>query len=113
MRRPSSRNGSSPLPKTIEHFPALNDFTLIEKDSSYVLRNVTESGAVQEFEQLVFHGGPGSVLEMRVFGEEDLLQHLRGAGFEDTKVYRTPDFLHGVWWPEPWSLPISARKTTS
>ena len=100
----------APAPKTIEHFPDLNDFTLIKKDSSYILRNVTESGAVQEFEQLVFHGGPGSVLEMRVFGEEDLLQHLRDAGFEDTKVYRAPDFLHGVWWPEPWSLPISARK---
>jgi SAM-dependent methyltransferase len=103
----------APVPKTIEHFPDLNDFTLIEKDNSYVLRNVTESGAIQEFEQLVFHGGPGSVLEMRVFGEEDLLQHLRDAGFEDTKVYRTPDFLHGVWWPESWSLPISARKATS
>jgi SAM-dependent methyltransferase len=97
---------------TIEHFPDLYDFTVVEDHEALVLRNKTEAGVIQEFRNLVFHGGPGTTLEMRVFGEEDLLQHLRDAGFEDTKVYRTPDFLHGVWWPEPWSLPISARKAT-
>ena len=33
------------------------------------------------------------MLETRVFGEEDLLQRLRDTGFEDSKVYRTRDFL--------------------
>ena len=33
------------------------------------------------------------MLETRVFGEEDLLQHLRDAGFEDSKAYRARDFL--------------------
>ena len=98
---------------TIEHFPELYDFTVVVDHEALVLRNKTREGVVQEFRNLVFHGGPGTTLEMRVFGEEDLLQHLRDAGFEETKVYRTPDFLHGVWWPEPWSLPISARKGTS
>ena len=68
----------------------------MEDHEAVVLRNRTREGVIQEFRNLVFHGGRGTTLEMRAFGEEDLLRHLRGAGFEDTKVYRTPDFLHGV-----------------
>jgi SAM-dependent methyltransferase len=99
-----------PQAETIEHFPELNEFTLIEQNGSYTLRNVTRRGVVQEFTPLVFHGGPGSTLEMRVFGEKALLSHLELAGFEEIKIHRTCDFRHGIWWPEPWSLPISARK---
>lgn len=99
--------------ETVEHFPELNEFRMIEREGSYILRNVTKTGNVQEFDRLVFHGGPGATLEMRVFGEQALLQHLRGTGFEAITVHRTPDFVHGVWWPEPWSLPISARKPRS
>lgn len=99
-----------PWEKTVEHFPDLYDFTIIADNGSYRLENVTRSGEVQEFRDLVFHGGPGTTLEMRVFGEEALLQHLAEAGFETITVHRTPDFPHGIWWPEPWSLPISARR---
>ena len=98
------------IPQTIEHFPELYDFNLIRTNDGYRLRNVTEKGAVQEFDHLIFHGGPGSTLEMRIFAETELLQHLHSVGFQDIKVHRTPDFRHGIWWPEPWSLPISARK---
>jgi SAM-dependent methyltransferase len=100
----------APQQETIEHFPELNEFTLIEQSGSYKLRNVTQQGVVREFSGLVFHGGPGSTLEMRVFGEKALLSHLESAGFEEVKVHHTCDFRHGIWWPEPWSLPISARK---
>jgi SAM-dependent methyltransferase len=96
--------------KTIEHFPDLYDFTIIADNGSYRLENVTRSGEVQEFHDLIFHGGPGATLEMRVFGEAALLQDLAAAGFEEITVHRTPDFPHGIWWPEPWSLPISARR---
>ena len=99
-----------PWGKTVEHFPDLYDFTLVADNGSYRLENVTRSGEVQEFRNLVFHGGPGTTLEMRVFGEEALLQHLAEAGFETITVHRTPDFPHGIWWPEPWSLPLSARR---
>jgi SAM-dependent methyltransferase len=97
-----------PFAKTVEHFPELYDFTLIADNGSYRLENVTRSGETQEFCDLVFHGGPGTTLEMRVFGEAALLQHLAEAGFEAITVHRTPDFPHGIWWPELWSLPISA-----
>jgi SAM-dependent methyltransferase len=102
-----------PQAETIEHFPELNEFRIIEKDGSFVLRNKTKAGIVQEFNDLVFHGGPGSTLEMRVFAETALIQHLKDAGFADVKVHRRADLDHGIWWPEPWAFPISGRKATA
>jgi SAM-dependent methyltransferase len=96
--------------ETIEHCPELYDFTIIADNESYRLENVTRSGEAQEFHDLVFHGGPGSTLEMRVFAEAALLQHLAEAGFEAITVHRTPDFPHGIWWLEPWAFPLSARR---
>ncbi len=98
------------MPDTQEHFSDLYDFQIVEDRGTSVLRNTTREGEVQEFRNLVFHGGPGSTLEMRVFSENALVRLLREAGFEEIKVHRKPDIVHGVWWPEPWSLPISARK---
>jgi SAM-dependent methyltransferase len=96
--------------ETIEHFPDLNDYGLVNQEGSYLLRNVTAAGETQEFRKLVFHGGPGTTLEMRVFARDDLLHRLRQAGFDEVYIHHTPDFAHGVWWPEPWSLPVTARK---
>jgi SAM-dependent methyltransferase len=95
---------------TREHFPDLYEFNISESNGTYVLKNRTKSGVMQEFSDLCFHGGPGSTLEMRVFSESALLAHLRDAGFESVKVHRALDFRHGVWWPQPWGFPISARK---
>jgi SAM-dependent methyltransferase len=96
--------------ETVEHFPELYDFAIIAKDESYRLENVTRSGEAQEFNDLIFHGGPGATLEMRVFAEAALLRHLAEAGFENITVHRTPDLPHGIWWPEPWAFPLSARR---
>ncbi len=74
-----------------------------------MLKNRTREGVIQEFRNLVFHGGPGTTLEMRVFSENSIIQHLRNAAFTAIKVHREPDFAHGIWWPQTWSLPISAR----
>ena len=94
---------------TIEHFPELYDFTIVEDNETFVLKNRTREGVIQEFRNLVFHGGPGTTLEMRVFSENSIIQHLRNAAFHAIKVHREPDFAHGVWWPESWAFPISAR----
>jgi SAM-dependent methyltransferase len=95
---------------TLEHFPDLNEFSITEQYGSYTLRNVTKDGVVQEFRNLVFHGGPGMTLEMRVFSEKDLVTRLENSGFRDVKVHRHPDLTCAAWWPQPWSLPISAHK---
>lgn len=98
-------------PATIEHFPELNDFTVIANGGGApFLRNVTRDGVIEEFRNLVFHSGDGSTLEMRVFCEADLLRQLEAAGFKAIQIHRTPDFSRGICWPEPWSFPISARK---
>ena len=44
--------------ETVEHFPELHEFSIVEKDGSFVLRNKTQAGVVQEFNDLIFHGGP-------------------------------------------------------
>jgi len=99
--------------ETIEHFPELYDFTVVKDHETFVLRNKTREGAVQEFKNVVFHGGPGTTLEMRIFSENSIIQHLKGASFHMIKVHREPDFAHGVWWPQPWAFPISARKRST
>ena len=96
--------------ETIEHFPELHRFTIVERDGSYELNNVTKSGVKQTFRNPVFHGGRGATLEMRIFCYSDLLRLLKASGFEDIVVHGSPDFRHGIWWPQPWSLPITARK---
>jgi hypothetical protein len=101
---------SSYLPATIEHFPDLYDHSVAQDETGrYVLTNRTRDGVVQRFDKLVFHGGPGATLEMRVFAEDDLLNHLSAAGFSRVEIHREPVFKYGIYWPQPWSLPIAAR----
>ncbi len=97
-------------PETIEHFPELYHFKVEDRQGGLTLTNVTQTGTTQRFDKLIFHGGPGTTLEMRVFAEEDLKRQLAAAGFTQIKVHRQPCFKYGIWWPENWSLPISARR---
>jgi SAM-dependent methyltransferase len=94
---------------TIEHFPELHDWKL-EKRDQWILQNTTSDGRIQEFNNLVFHGGEGETLEMRVFCEKHLMQLLSDAGFSPVSIMKDPDFTHGVYWPCQWSLPVLARK---
>lgn len=95
--------------KTIEHFPELHDWTLAERNGKRTVFNATVDGRLQEFSPLVFHGGGSSVLEMRVFGRDDLLDNLRTAGFRDIHVRR--DVLkYGIRNGVAWSRPITAKR---
>ena len=96
---------------TIEHFPELNEFTIDEVEGTHVLTNRTRQGEMQRYDQLIFHGGPGSTLEMRVFSESDLAQQLRDAGFSEVTFYRDSVLRYGIAWPQPWSRPIAATKS--
>lgn len=93
----------------MEHFPDLYDYQIMETDGHYILRNVTRAGVSQTFDDLVFHGGAGATLEMRLFSESSLLEELRKAGFGKVKIYKDADLAHGIHWSHDWSLPISAR----
>lgn len=72
--------------ESIEHFPHLENFKIVELSGKYILINVGPDGSTQSFENLSFHGGPGAVLEMRVFGEGDILSMLAFAGFSNVEV---------------------------
>ena len=95
---------------TLEHFPELHDYRLEKRGKNRVLTNLTAGGARQEFEHLVFHGGEGETLEMRVFSESGVLEELRRAGFEDIRIHGEPCHAFGVHWVCDWSLPVSARR---
>jgi hypothetical protein len=67
--------------QTREHFPELHDFRLTQENGTWVLHNRCSDGRNQIFRDLVFHGGPGRTLEMRVFSESQLVRELEAAGF--------------------------------
>ena len=94
---------------TIEHFPELHDYRIEKRDGRFVLCNRTKAGVEQKFENVIFHGGPGNTLEMRLFSESGVRRELTHAGFTDIKLHREPVFERGIYWNAPWSVPITAR----
>jgi SAM-dependent methyltransferase len=96
--------------KTKGHFPELHNFSLANLGEETVLVNRRRDGSIEVFDNLVFHGGPGSTVEMRLFSEESLKEQLLGAGFSSVRVAFEdwPEF--GIELAEKWSLPIAARK---
>jgi SAM-dependent methyltransferase len=94
----------------LEHFPNLKDYRLVELDSGWVLVNRTEDGRIETFEGLTFHGGDGSTVEMRVFGQERLVSDLKDAGFETVEVTSAPIEDFGILIRGHCSFPMVARK---
>ncbi len=95
---------------TAEHFPSLHEYSLAAPGGKTVLVNRRRDGAIEVFENLVFHGGHGSTLEVRLFTEPSLRMTLAEAGFREVHfaAENWPEF--GVEHSETWSLPIAARK---
>ena len=98
---------------TLEHFPELHDFAVTALRDQWVLVNRTRDGRLQTYDNLVFHGGPGSTLEMRVFNESTIRTLLSDVGFKSIRIAgeSCPEF--GILPDDPWSLPIAARKGDS
>jgi SAM-dependent methyltransferase len=95
-------------PGTREHFPNLHDWSMAEADGRWTLTNRTADGRLETFDDLVFHGGPGSTLEMRVFSRAALEREFREAGFARVRIADEPCLAYGIHWPEPWSVPMVA-----
>jgi SAM-dependent methyltransferase len=96
--------------KTREHFPDLHECALAAPGGRTVLVNRRRDGTLEVFDNLQFHGGHGSTLEIRVFTEESLRELLIQSGFRELAIspVDTPEF--GIELAQPWSLPIAARK---
>ncbi len=86
--------------QTVEHYPGLQDFEILDFRGQKVLVNRDATGALQAYDHLVFHGGEGATLEMRVFCENDVLDRLTRAGFKDVCVLDQPQLAIGHYWPE-------------
>lgn len=93
---------------TVEHFPELHDYRLIESPEGWRLENRTADGRHQTFTDLMFHGGCGSTLEMREFSCAGLEREFAAAGFARMRVADAAFLAHGIFWPEPWSVPMVA-----
>lgn len=78
------------LRETVEHFPSLHTYTIVQLGGVPVLVNRRRDGALEVFEDLGFHGGDGETLEMRVFSFPDILRRLAEAGFVDIEVIDGP-----------------------
>jgi len=94
--------------QTVEHFPDLHDWRLEERSGTWHLHNRTVDGREQTFDRLVFHGGPGTTLEMRLFSRDALLRAFDAAGFTRVRIAADPCPRFGIEWPEPWSVPMVA-----
>jgi hypothetical protein len=95
--------------ETHEHFPRLHDYHFVEEDGTQVLHNTTAEGEHEVFRDLIFHGGDGATLEMRMFTESDLRRRFAAAGFSSFEVRAevAPEF--GILWRIDWALPIVLR----
>jgi SAM-dependent methyltransferase len=95
--------------ETIEHFPGLHDYTVCGEGDRWILKNTTLEGIHQQYDQLVFHGGPGSTLEMRQFSRPALIEEFRKAGFTSVIFYEHPVEEFGISWSHSRSFPVAAR----
>ena len=96
--------------QTDEHYPDLHQYSVIELAGEHVLINRKKDRALEIHGNLVFHGGIGATLEMRLFAQADLVRKLRGAGFSDVVLQMEPVDRFGIVFDGPWSRPLVARK---
>ena len=71
--------------KTIEHFPTLKNYKIIDFFEKKILINEYKENCFETFHKLDFHGGDGATLEMRIFCLDDLLSLLKDNKFENIK----------------------------
>ena len=98
-----------PQAGTREHYPELHDYAIVEEAGRRRLYKTRRDGRREAHDDLVFHGGSGARLEMRLFGLRDLLGHCADAGFRDAGVQADEVPERGIVWLHPWSVPIVAR----
>ena len=86
--------------QTVEHYLGLNDFKILNFYDEKIIVNRDTLGRMQVYDNLVFHGGEGATLEMRVFSESDILNRLASSGFENIYVHDQPQLSIGYYWPK-------------
>jgi SAM-dependent methyltransferase len=94
---------------TVEHYPDLHEYAIVPLGEEQVLVNRKKDGTLEVHDRLVFHGGHGATLEMRVFSRKQLTEKLRNAGFSEVAFQDDPVETFGIVL-QNWSRPLVARK---
>ena len=96
-----------------EYYPSLYNYQIVNKNGNYIIENTTIEGRKETFGNLVFHGGPGNGLEMRLFSKNSIVAFLKEAGFENIIFHNPNEEMHkcGIFWENKCSLVLSAKKT--
>jgi SAM-dependent methyltransferase len=84
--------------ETREHFPELWRYTIGKENNSWVLVNETKDGRRQRYDKLTFHDGPGTTIEMRLFGKDSLSKNFTDAGFRQIRVHDEEVEAFGIVW---------------
>lgn len=96
---------------SVEHFPVLNKSRQIKQENGdWILVNEKKDGTVEIFKNIIFHGGPGTTIEMRVFGKNDLIKMLKEIGF--SKIYHDESCYakFGIFYPHKDGIPLVAMQ---
>lgn len=95
---------------TTEHYPNIVSFKTEQFENEWILIGKTATGRFEIHQNPVFHGGPGTTVELRFFALSDVIRHLERAGFEGIQVHDTsvPEF--GIFLAHNQGLPITAQK---
>jgi SAM-dependent methyltransferase len=84
---------------SVEKYPTLRGFSVVAIGGRHAVVYETATGALGFDPDPVFHGGPGSVLEMRLFGHEALLREIRNVGFRRVDMVGDEAQPFGAVWP--------------
>ena len=96
--------------ETTERFPNVKEFKLMNFDGEWLLVGKTQAQSYEVHDNLIFHGGPGTTVEMRFFSRQAVISHLLAAGFTDVVVHGQAHPEYGIFPPHEQGLPITARK---
>lgn len=85
--------------ETYEHYPSLHEWEVRAfSRNRAVLLNAPENGdPIEIYRDLFFHGGEGRTLEMRIFGETDLIARLHAAGFDSVEILEFSESVGYLW----------------
>jgi SAM-dependent methyltransferase len=84
--------------QTREHFPDICQFSVEHEGVAWVVIGKTAEGNVKRFREPTFHGGPGTVVECRLFGKDSLLEDFRAAGFDTVRLHADACQKFGIVW---------------
>ncbi len=96
--------------ETVEHYPQARQFKVLEIGGDYAMVARDDTGALSLHTDLVFHGGPGTTLEMRLFSRDDIVRQLSAVGFTDIRVHDKKISKWGILPFNDHGCPITARK---